>query len=101
MGMVFSVVAFASLTGSPIAGALIDRDGGRYLGAQVWAGTSMMLGAVALTVARVARTGWKLREKTWRCLWIAGACFNGDERQFRCIERLKETLGGILSFRSP
>ncbi|CAG8972029.1 hypothetical protein HYALB_00004893 [Hymenoscyphus albidus] len=63
MGMVFSV-AFASLTGSPIAGALIDRSEGEYLGAQIWAGTSMLLGAVALIVARVAQTGWKLMEKT-------------------------------------
>jgi len=64
MGMVFSVVAFASLTGSPIAGALIQADGGTYLGAQIWAGTSMLLGAAALTVARLGRTGFVLRAKT-------------------------------------
>lgn len=38
MGMVFSVVAFASLTGSPVAGALIQADGGTYLGAEIWSG---------------------------------------------------------------
>lgn len=64
MGMVFSVVAFASLTGSPIAGALIQADGGTYLGAQIWGATSMLLGAVALTVARVGRTGLVLQAKT-------------------------------------
>ena len=64
MGMVFSVVAFASLTGSPIAGALIQADGGTYLGAQIWAATSMLLGAAALTVARVGRTGLVLQAKT-------------------------------------
>ncbi len=64
MGMVFSVVAFATLTGSPLAGALIRADGGTYLGPQIWAGTSMLLGAVALTVARVGRTGLVLRAKT-------------------------------------
>jgi hypothetical protein len=63
MGMVFSVVAFASLTGSPIAGALIQADGGKYVGAQVWAATSMLLGAAALTVARLGRTGLILRVK--------------------------------------
>ena len=62
--MVFSVVAFASLTGSPIAGALIQADGGTYLGAQTWAATSMLLGALALTIARVGRTGFVLRAKT-------------------------------------
>lgn len=64
MGMVFSVVAFASLTGSPIAGALIQADGGNYLVAQIWAATSMLLGAVALIVARVGRTGLVLQAKS-------------------------------------
>ena len=64
MGMVFSVVAFACLTGSPIAGALIQADDGRYLGAQIWAATSMLLAAAALTVARVGRTGFVLMAKT-------------------------------------
>lgn len=62
--MVFSVVAFASLTGSPIAGALIQANHGNYLGAQIWAASSMLLGAVALTAARVARTGLVLKAKT-------------------------------------
>ncbi|KAL8934069.1 MAG: hypothetical protein Q9211_005420 [Gyalolechia sp. 1 TL-2023] len=64
MGMVFSVVAFASLTGSPIAGALIQAGDGTYLGAQLWAASSMLLGAAALTVARIGRTGFVLRAKT-------------------------------------
>ena len=62
--MVFSVVAFAALTGSPIAGALVQAGGGTYLGAQIWAATSMLLGVVALTGARVGRTGWVLQAKT-------------------------------------
>ncbi|KAI1495393.1 hypothetical protein F5X96DRAFT_665017 [Biscogniauxia mediterranea] len=33
MGMVSSVVAFASLTGSPIGGNIVKADGGHYLGA--------------------------------------------------------------------
>ena len=64
MGMVFSIVAFAALTGSPVAGALIQADGGRYLGAQIWAATGMILGAVALAIARIGRTGWNLKAKT-------------------------------------
>ncbi|KAI1209504.1 uncharacterized protein F4807DRAFT_460717 [Annulohypoxylon truncatum] len=35
MGMVFSVVAFACLTGSPIAGAIVQASGESYLGAQM------------------------------------------------------------------
>ncbi|OTA97646.1 hypothetical protein M434DRAFT_382570 [Hypoxylon sp. CO27-5] len=56
------VVAFASLTGSPIAGAIIQTSGGSYLGAQLWAASSMLLGAVALAAARVSRTGWVLKK---------------------------------------
>ena len=37
MGMVFSVVSFASLTGPPLAGALIQKENGRYLYAQMFA----------------------------------------------------------------
>ncbi len=63
MGMVFSVVAFASLTGSPVAGAIVQASGGSYLGAQMWAATSMLLGAAGLAAARVSQTGWVLRRK--------------------------------------
>lgn len=63
MGMAFSVAAFASLTGGPVGGALIQTDGGSYLGAQIWGGTAMLLGAVAWTVARVWRTGFVLQTK--------------------------------------
>jgi hypothetical protein len=58
--MVFSVVAFASLTGSPIAGAIVQACGGSYLGAQLWAASAMLLGAAALVVARVSKIGWVL-----------------------------------------
>lgn len=64
MRMVFSVVAFASLTGSPIAGALIQADGGKYMGAQIRGATSMLLGAAALIIARIGRTGLVLHVKT-------------------------------------
>ena len=63
MGMAFSLVAFASLTGGPVGGALIQTDGGSYLRAQIWGGTFMLLGAVAWTVARVWRTGFVLQTK--------------------------------------
>ncbi|OTB09045.1 hypothetical protein M426DRAFT_316339 [Hypoxylon sp. CI-4A] len=63
MGMVFSVVAFATLTGAPIAGAIIQASGGSYLGAQLWAASSMLLGAGALVMARVGRIGWALKKQ--------------------------------------
>lgn len=57
MGMVFSILSFACLTGPPIAGALIQKMGGNYLGAQLFAGLSSVAGACVLVAARVAKTG--------------------------------------------
>ena len=64
MGMVFSIIAFAGLTGGPISGAFVGPKNDGYLGAQIWAGTAMACGGLALGAARVKRTGWVLRVKT-------------------------------------
>ena len=50
--MVFTIVSFAVLIGPPIEGALISSLGDRYVGAQAFAGSSLVLGSVFLTVAR-------------------------------------------------
>ncbi|KAL9108395.1 MAG: hypothetical protein Q9227_006856 [Pyrenula ochraceoflavens] len=63
MGMTFSVVGFAVLTGPPIGGALIQKDNGGFLYAQVFAGTSMALGFVTIVCARIAKAGRKFRVK--------------------------------------
>ena len=63
MGMVFSIVAVAVLTGSPLAGALVRPDNSGYLGAQVWAGTALALGALALGSVRVLRVGWTFKAR--------------------------------------
>lgn len=55
VGMVFTIISFASLTGPPIAGALIDKRGGDFLYAQIFGGTVMVCGAVALVGAQLAR----------------------------------------------
>ncbi|KAH8904678.1 MFS general substrate transporter [Coniochaeta sp. PMI_546] len=62
-GMIFTIVSFATLTGPAIAGVLIERDDGRYLYAQLFAGSSIMLGAVMAAAARLAKTGFILRAK--------------------------------------
>lgn len=61
MGMVFSVVSFACLTGPPLAGALIQRDTGDYLYAQIFAGTSLLCGCLTLVAARIVKVGPKLK----------------------------------------
>jgi MFS family permease len=63
MGMVFSVVSLASLTGPPLAGALIQKNEGRYLHAQIFAGSVIMCGCLALVASRIARAGSKLKTK--------------------------------------
>lgn len=63
MGMGFTVVSFACLTGPPLAGALIQQANGSYIYAQMWGGSSLVLGAIIMSAARFARTGFKLMER--------------------------------------
>lgn len=58
LGMILSVVTLACLTGPPIAGALIQTGGGSYSYAQVFAATSIMVGALCLVVSRASKSGW-------------------------------------------
>jgi predicted MFS family arabinose efflux permease len=59
----FSIIGFATLTGTPIAGALIASDNGGYTYAIVFSGVSMFLGAVFLLWARISRVGKKIMIK--------------------------------------
>lgn len=66
MGMVFTINSFATLLGPPIDGALISRCGGRYFGAQAFAGVALLVGAGFMAAAKVVRTrrvggGWKVK----------------------------------------
>lgn len=63
MGMGFSVVSFAVLTGPPLAGALIQKNNGNYLYAQMWAGATLLCGGLTLVAARLAKTGFVLKER--------------------------------------
>lgn len=60
-GMVCSILAFATLSGPPIAGALIENDGGKYKTAQVWGGTAILLGSLTIGASRVYETGFRIR----------------------------------------
>ncbi|KAF2736695.1 MFS general substrate transporter [Polyplosphaeria fusca] len=63
MGMAFTVVSFASFTGPPMAGALIQRSGGSYTYANIWAGTSFFVGGALLILTRFALVGRDWRAK--------------------------------------
>ncbi|PLB49677.1 MFS general substrate transporter [Aspergillus steynii IBT 23096] len=62
-GMILTVVSFAALTGSPIAGALVQRGNGSYKYAQIFAAVSMFVGTLLLVVARASKTGLRLNAR--------------------------------------
>ncbi|KAL2163840.1 hypothetical protein VTH06DRAFT_5899 [Thermothelomyces fergusii] len=55
MGMIFTIVSFATLAGPPIAGAIITASGGSYHGAQVFAASTLMLSTALLAAARTVK----------------------------------------------
>ncbi|KAJ5760492.1 hypothetical protein N7520_007648 [Penicillium odoratum] len=63
MGMMMTIVSFSALTGTPIAGALIQYDGGSYRYAQIFAASVMLAAALCIAGARISKTGWKLAVK--------------------------------------
>ncbi len=64
MGMAFTLVGFSVLIGPPIAGALVERMGGRYEGAQAFAGLHLLTGGLFMGAARLAKTGGKWAAKS-------------------------------------
>lgn len=66
MGMVFTINSFSVLTGPPISGAILTATGGRYYGAQAFAGTALLVGTGFIFAARMALAkksggGWAAR----------------------------------------
>jgi MFS family permease len=63
IGMVFTIVSFSVLTGPPIDGAIIQATDNHYLGAQMFAGSCLLIGGCFIVAARWAKTralgkGW-------------------------------------------
>ncbi|KAH8913094.1 MFS general substrate transporter [Coniochaeta sp. PMI_546] len=63
IGMVHTLVAFATLAGPPTAGAIIDSSDGRYVFAQIWAGILILVAASLFIGARTAVVGRVIRVK--------------------------------------
>jgi len=55
IGMIFTIVSFAVLTGPPIAGQLVQRKDGGFLYAQIFAGIVMVIGCGFLIASRYAK----------------------------------------------
>lgn len=50
IGMVFAICGFATLAGPPTMGAIIDASGGKYIWAQIWAGSTIVIGGILILV---------------------------------------------------
>lgn len=64
-GVLFTCISVPTLTGSPIAGAILSQQNGNFWGLQVFAGV-MMVACVLLLVlvlARISLVGFALRVK--------------------------------------
>lgn len=62
-GTLWLIVAVAALVASPMVGALEARDGGAFVGLQVFAGVAMLIGTGLFVVGRWALAGWDLFAK--------------------------------------
>lgn len=60
MAFVFFWISIAALTGTPIGGAIIKRQNGGYLGAQLFAGLTVLSGGCLMLAARYAKKGWRI-----------------------------------------
>ncbi|KAJ9629842.1 hypothetical protein H2203_002224 [Taxawa tesnikishii (nom. ined.)] len=58
----YTIVSLGTLTGVPIAGALISACGGAYWGVVVFTGLCYVTGLAMFVIVRVMRVGWGLRE---------------------------------------
>jgi len=59
----YTVVSFSTLTGIPIAGALIQACGGHYWGVVVWTVVCYVLSSLCFVWSRALQTGWNLGVK--------------------------------------
>jgi MFS family permease len=59
-GTMFAIIAIAALTGNPIGGALVTRDGGDFTYLQIFCGCTMVVGAALFVASRHVQVGWSL-----------------------------------------
>ncbi|KAI1819922.1 major facilitator superfamily domain-containing protein [Xylaria intraflava] len=59
-GTAFFLASFGVLTGVPIAGAILESDGGSYFGLIIFTGVVYVTSLIAFIVARGVSSGWRL-----------------------------------------
>jgi MFS family permease len=57
VGTTFFFVSFGTLTGNPIGGALLQKDGGGYRWLQVFCGITLFVGGCFFVATRITQTG--------------------------------------------
>ncbi|KAM7213119.1 Major facilitator superfamily domain containing protein [Rhypophila decipiens] len=62
-GAAFAVASFGSLTGTPIAGAVVSAHGGSYLGLQIFCGCTMLASVLVFVAARGVQVGFLVLKK--------------------------------------
>ncbi|KAK5944338.1 hypothetical protein PMZ80_003619 [Knufia obscura] len=62
-GTAFGFSAFAALTGTPIGGALVVEDHGKFLHLKIFVGLMCAVGTCFFIASRVSLAGWKLSKK--------------------------------------
>ena len=62
-GTNFLIISLAGLLGSPIAGALVTRNNGKYTYLIIFGGVTMFAGATLFVVARTLLVGFKVMKK--------------------------------------
>ena len=63
LGMVMGLVSFAALTGTPIAGSLIDSSSDTYTRAQIFGGVVILTGAILILAADLKKHGFTILHK--------------------------------------
>lgn len=53
IGMIFALLSIGMLCGPPISGVLIEKNGGDYLYAQIYAGGIILCGSISFAAARL------------------------------------------------
>jgi MFS family permease len=59
----YTVVSFSTLTGIPIAGAIIQTTGGHYWGVVIWTAVCYIVASLCFVWSRALQVGWKLGVK--------------------------------------
>ena len=59
----YTIVSFGCLTGIPIAGSILDRDGGDYSALIIFVGVAYAAGLFCFVVARIRQVGYGFLRK--------------------------------------